>query len=545
MATKLKEYILKSFNLGYNSFAQSKTLIKDEEFAYAQNVELDDNGSAQKRKGSSRFGPVVVSGKAIVGMSQFKNTAVNALIVAAGTKWYNYTTTTSTALTGATFTDSQSTEFCQALDRFYGANGTDPLSYTTDGVAITQLPTSGVGYAPIGKWPTYFSGRIFMTSSTYPDRVYYSNPVTLNTDPTSGFATGYFGTFDSDLTTTPQKKNAGFLQFSPGGGVEVTKLLVDGGAGTADSLYVYTKRHGIYKVASPTVDATGGYLVFQVFRASAYFGTEAGRSVVKVANDQEFYGGDNQYSLGEVATFINVRVSTKSGRVKSEMQSLPATSKKDFVSAFFKTSVFSGYTSGSYNDRMIVRNTILNAYGSPRVGINSSFMIEYVDTDGTRRLLSGSSNSADPYIYELETGTDDAGTAINAYFETKSTDCGMAGRVKRLGFIKVYYALVYGTLGYEVFADELSSVTGSLQLGSSATGTVGFGTQPFGSFPMGIEATPGATSATQASNSVLTIPCNYDSGKRFSVRFTNSNVGEQFKINGVSFHFLPGSIYEQ
>ena len=543
MATKLKEYILKSFSLGYNSFAQSKTLIKDEEFAYAQNVELDDNGSAQKRKGSTRYGPVVVASKAIVGMGQFKNTTVNALIVAAGTKWYNYTTTTSTALTGATFTDSLSTDFCQALDRYYGANGTDALSYTTDGTSIIQLPTGGAGFAPVGKWPTYFSGRIFMTSTANPDRVYYSNSVTLNADPTSGFATGNFGTFDSDLAATP-KKNAGFLQLSPGGGVEVTKLLVDGGAGAADSLYIYTKRHGIYKVSSPTVDPTGGYLVFSVFRASAYFGTEAGRSVVKVANDQEFYGGDNQYSLGEVATFINVRVSTKSGRVKAEMQSLPASSKKDFVSAFFKTSVFSAYTSGSYNDRMIIRNTILNAYGSPRVGINSSCMIEYLDTDGTRRLLSGSSNSADPYVFELESGTDDAGTAVNAYFETKSTDCGMAGRVKRLGFIKVYYALVYGTLGYEVFADEISSVTGSLQLGSSAIGTVGFGTQPFGSFPMGIEGTPGATSASTVTNDVLTIPCNYVSGKRFSVRFTNNNVGEQFKINGVSFHFLPGSIYE-
>ena len=539
MATKLKDYVLKSFNLGYNSFAQSKTIIKDEEFAYAQNVELDDNGSAQKRKGSVRFGPLVVSGKAIMGMEQLKNTSLNVLIVAAGTNWYNYTTTSSTVLTGVSFTDSTPTDYAQALDRMYGANGVDPLAYTIDGVSITSVSVNG----NVGRWPTYFAGRIFMTNTSSPDRIQYSNTVTLNTDPTTGFTTGFFGTFDTDLTATP-KKNAGFIQISPGSGVEITKLKVDGSATGADSLYVYTKRHGIYKVSNPTVDPTAGYLVFQVFRANSYFGTEAGRSVIKVANDQEFYGGDNLYSLGEVALYANIRVSTKSGRVKSEMQSLPASSKKNFVSAFFKTYVFSGYTSGSYNDRMIVRNTILNAYGSPRVGVNSSCMIEYLDTDGTRRLLSGSSNPNDPYIFELEVGANDAGSPISAYFETKSTDCGLPGRIKRLGFVKVYYALILGVLTYEVFADEISSITGSLPIGSSGTGTAGMGTQPMGAFPMGLEGSIGATSASQAVNEVLTIPCNYVSGKRFFVRFSNSNFGEQFKINGVSFHFLPGSIYE-
>lgn len=539
MATKLKSFVIKNFSLGFNSFAQSKTLIKDEEFTYAQNVELDDNGSCQKRPGSRRFGPVVVSGKATMGVGQFKNTTVNALIVAAGTNWYNYTTLASTALTGATFTDSLPTDFCQAIDRWYGANGTDNLAYTTDGTTITTVTSFG----NVGRWPVFFNGRIFMTNTAFPDRIYYSNTVTLNTNPATGFSNGNFGTFETDLTTTP-KKNAGFLQIQPGGGVTITKLFIDGDSGGADALYAYTERHGIYKIGAPSVDATAGYLTFPVSHTNAYFGTVAGRSVIKVANDQEFYGGDNQYSLGEVALYTNVRVSTKSGRIKSEMNAIPPTYKKDFVNGFFKTGVYSAYTSGSYNDRMVVRNTVLNAYGSPRVGINSSCMVEYVDTDGTRRLLAGSSKASDPYIYEIDSGLDDGGTAISAYFETKSTDCGFPGLVKRMGFIKVYYALLYGTLTYEVFADEISSVTGSLSLGTSATGSAGMGTQPMGTFPMGIEYTAGSVAATQATNDVITIPCNYISGKRFSVRFTNNNLSEQFKINGVSFHFLPGSIYE-
>jgi hypothetical protein len=539
MATKLKSFFIKNFSLGYNSYAQSKTLIKDEEFAYAQNVELDDNGSAQKRPGSRRYGPMVVSGKATMGMGQFKNTVVNAIVVAAGSSWYGYTTLASVALTGTTFTDSLPTDFCQAIDRWYGANGADPLAYTTDGSTITSVTSNG----NVGRWPVFFSGRIFMTNTAFPDRIYYSNTVTLNANPATGFASGYFGTFDTDLTANP-KKNAGFLQIQPGGGVVITKLFVDGDSGGADALFAYTERHGIYKVGTPSVDATAGFLTFPVSHTNAYFGTTAGRSVVKVANDQEFYGGDNQYSLGEVALYNNVRVSTKSGRVKSEMQGIPAAARKNFANAFFRTGIYSAYTSGSYNDRMIVRNNVLNAYGAPRTGISSSCMFEFVDTDGTRRLLSGSANPSDPYVYELEAGTDDGGTAISAYFETKSTDLGFAGLVKRLGFVKVYYALLYGTLQYEVFADETSSVTGSLTLGSSATGSAGMGTQPFGTFPMGIEYTAGSAAASQAVNDVLTIPCNYISGKRFSVRFTNSNLGEQFKINGVSFHFLPGSIYE-
>lgn len=540
MATKLQSHFLKAFNLGYNSYSQSKTMIKDEEFAYGQNVELDDNGSVQKRSGSRRYSIQVAPGRSIQGMIQFKSPSINSLICAAGTNWYNCTTTTAIALTGATFADSLATDYCQAFDRLYGANGTDPLSYTTDASSINQVTTFG----NIGRFPVFFGGRIFMTNSAFPDRIYFSNTITPSAVPNTGYTVGNFGTFDTDLNATPQKKNAGFLQIAPGSGVVIIKLFVDGDQGSIDSLFVYTERNGIYKFDNLQVDGADGHITMSTSHTNAYFSTPAPRSVLKVANDQEFYGGDNLYSLGAVALYNNVRVSVKSGRIKSEMIGVPAPAKKNFVNSFFKTDVYSAYTGGTFNDRMIVRNTVLNAYSAPWVGINSSCMIEYIEPDGTRRLLSGSSDPSNSYIYELQSGLDDAGVPVKSYFETKSTDCDMPGRVKRLGFVKVYYALVYGTITYEVFADEISSITGSITFGQASSGSSGFGMLPFGMFAFGMESSAGATNANQAINGVLTIPCNYVAGTRFSVRFTNSNLNEQFKINAASFHFLPGSIFE-
>lgn len=540
MASRLKQYELKNFSLGYNSYSQSKSLIKDQEFPYGVNVYLDDNGSVTKRPGSTRYGPQVVASKAIMGGSVLQNGSTGTIIISAGTAWYNYTTTTSTALTGTAFTDSKRTRFCQALSNLYGANNTDNLAYTTNGTSVVFITANG----NVGDWPTFYNQRMYMTNATYADRIYYSNPFGYSTTSSAFGSTTVINGFDdanmfnTDLTSTP-KKNAGFIILLPGAGLQITGLFQDG-----DSIYAYTKRHGIWKiVASATVNSDGS-IAHTISQTNTYYSTPSGQSVIKVANDQWFFGYDNVYSLGEVALYNNIRVSTKSGRIKSEMNSIAVTGTNNVALGFFKSKVFVAYQSGSYNDRMVVYDAVLNAWGAPFQGINANFFFQYVDSSGTPHFLAGSSNSADPYIYELQSGTDDAGTAISAEFESKSTDCGEPGLVKRFGFIDVAYGLVYGTLTYQVFIDEVVSLTGSLQLGNSASASSGIGSQVVGTFPVGAEYTVGTTFASTATNGYFRIPCNFTAGKKISVRFTNNNVGEQFKINSVIIHFINGSIYE-
>jgi len=529
----LKAHTLSTFNRGYNSYSGGKSTVEDEEYPYGLNIVPDYNGSNTKRAGRQRFGAEVASGHAIFGRGILLNTTYNKLIVASNTTWYDITSTTSTALTGVAFTADRETDFCQAVDRLYGANGTDALAYTDDGSTMTSVSSNG----NIGRWPIFYNQRMYMTQTANPDRVYYSNPITATE---SSYAIGNFGTFNTDLTATP-KKNAGFIILIPGGGVEITRLFKDNQSGV-DYLYAYTKKHGIWRIAYSAVNADGSisHTISQIVTSN---GTPSGNSVIKVANDQWFYGGDNYYTLGEVAQYQNVRVSPKSGRVRSEIQAIPATLKSKVAGGFYKDKIYIAYSTGTNNDRYFIYDTRLNAWSSPLTG-NFSGFVEWEDSSSVVHFLATSSNSTDSYVYELETGLNDISTAINGYFETKSTDCKFPGLIKRFAFIDVFYGTLFGKITYEVFLDEVSSITGEVQVGNSTDLPVGIGTQIIGTFAIGKEYNANTTFAYADFNNNFRIDCGYSAGKKISVRFTNNVAGEQFVINGIAPYFLPGSIYE-
>ena len=210
----------------------------------------------------------------------------------------------------------------------------------------------------------------------------------------------------------------------------------------------------------------------------------------------------------------------------------------------YKERVYCSYRSGDYNDRIIVYDVRLNAWGAPIQGKKVSCFLDWEDTDGTHRFLGGSSDSSNSYIYELESGTDDDGTAISAMFETKSTDCGSPGLVKRFAFIEVFYSMVYGVLNYEVKIDETTSTTGSEQLGNSSSRPIGIGSMMIGDHMIGQDYDPDTEFTELAQNSSFAIDCGFEEGKRIAVKFSNSSLGEQFKINGIVIHYKEGSPYE-
>lgn len=515
--------------MGYNSYAASRSAIEDEEIPQGgYNVVLDDNGSASKVAGMEKYcSEEIADGKQIRGMGQFHTASINKLIVAAGTAWYDVTTSAKTALTGFTFTDDKDTFFCQAMGRLYGCNGTDNLCYTTDGAAVTEVSANG----NIGDQIVFFNQRLYMTNASNKDRVYFSNPYAADG------TVGDFGTFNTNLSASPPK-NAGFLMFDPGSGEEVTHLKV-----VKNYLYVYTKKNVWRITASTTLNDDNSVNHTSELLVEGN-GTPSKRGVVQVANDVWHYNYDNVYSLGEVAEFQNIRATTKSARVKSEINSIPAAGRDEVVMGQYKEKVYIAYRTGTYNDRIEVYDVRLNAWSAPIQGKNVSCFLDWEDTDGTHRFLAGSSNSSNSYIYELESGTDDDGVAISAMFETKSTDCKKPGLVKRFAFVEVFYSMVYGKLSYEVKIDETTSTTGAKQLGNSSSRPVGIGSMMIGSFPIGIEYDPSTTFTDLSQNSSFTIDTGFEDGKRIAVKFSNNVLGEQFKINGIKIWYKEGSPYE-
>lgn len=524
---KLKQFSIKSYNKGYNSYAGSRSQVEDEEIPQgAYNVVLDDNGSAAKVNGMTKFCSAEID-EAIRGMVQFHTAAINKLIVASGDSWYDIDTTSKTALTGMTFTTDLETSFCQAMGNLYGCNGTDNLAYTDDGETITEVTSNG----NVGDQIVYYNQRLYMTNASNPDRVYYSNPIA------NDGSIGDFGTFDTNLSADPPK-NAGWFSFEQGAGKEVTHLKL-----VKNTLYVYLK-DAIWRVtASSTLndDNSVTHLFEELVSGN---GTLSIRGAVQVGNDIWHYNYDNIYSLGEVAEFQNIRTTTKSARVKSEINSIAVAGRGTVAMGQYKERVYISYMTGTYNDRILIYDARLNAWSSPIIGKNISCFLDWEDDDGTHRFLAGSSDSSKSYIYQLESGTDDDGVAIDARFETKSTDCGSPGLMKRIAFIEVFYSMVYGVLSYEVKLDEVTSTTGSQQLGNSTSMPVGVGSMMIGSFPIGEEYDPDTEFADLAQNSSFAIDCGFEEGRRVSVAFSNSNAGEQFKINGITIHYKEGSPYE-
>lgn len=526
---KLEQYSLKSFNKGYNSYAGSRSMIEDEEIPQGgYNIVLDDNGSASKVAGMEKYcSEEIVNNKQIRGMGQFRTASINKLIVACDTSWYDVTPTSKTALTGKTFTTDLDTFFCQAMGRFYGANGTDNLCYTTDGAAVTDVTANG----NIGDQIVFFNQRLYMTNSSNKDRVYFSNPSAADG------SVGDFGTFDTNLSASPPK-NAGWFAFDSGAGKEVTHIKV-----VQNKLYVYLK-DAVWRVTPSSTLNDDNSVVHTFEQLVEGNGTPSSRGVVQVGNDIWHYNYDNVYSLGEVANFQNIRATTKSARVKSEVNSIPAAGRDEVAMGQYKEKVYIAYRTGDYNDRITIYDVRLNAWSTPIQGKNISCFLDWEDTDGTHRFLGGSADSSKSYIYELESGVDDDGVAISAMFETKATDCGKPGLVKRFAFIEVFYSMVYGKLSYEVMIDETTSTTGSKQLGNSTSLPVGIGSMMIGSFPVGAEYDPDTSFTDLAQNGSFTIDTGFEEGKRIAVKFSNAVLGEQFKINGCTFHYKEGNPYE-
>lgn len=538
----LQDYSLPNFGGGYNSFSGSKLLIKDNEFPQgATNVFSDENGSATKRAGKDRYSGQLSSGHAVYGLGWLKTSALNKVIAASNTSWYDATSGASTALTGVTFTADKDTDFLMADGKLFGANDTDNLAYTSNGTSITAISSNG----NIGRWPVFYNQRLYMTNATNRDRIYYSNPISidLSTNPPTYAGLDTSNLFNTNLSATP-KKTAGYIILLPGAGVEVTRLILQNQQGI-DYLWVSTANHGMWRI-TPNGTNSDGSLIHSVVQYLPAVGIPSGAAVGLAGNAIWMYDrrNENFSTLDEVATYQSSRITPKGGRVKAEVTSIAVSGHDNVAFGFYKSKVYFAYQTGTYNDRVISYDTISNTWSAPYSSWNVSRFMEFIETDGTKRFLAASSLSTDSYVYELETGSDDEGVAISATFDTKSTDCKQPGLVKRFGFIDVFYGTVFGVLTYEVIIDEVTSITGSLQLGNSASNTVGAGSVPSGTTPAGAHYPADTTFASLSQNSYFRIDCGYTAGTRVAVRFTNANTGESFKINGIRVYYLPGSVYE-
>lgn len=533
MGAVLKTWKYGGFSKGYDSFDGSKSAVENEAYPYGKNSYPTGRGSVGKAPGAARYGGQVNPGFAVQNGIQYKTASFDYLIVHSGTQtWRKTSPTVWTAMTGAAWLSTERVWFVQAIDRLYACQSTGALYYTVDGLSWTALPTSGAGKGQCGVTPRFYNQRLYIIDPAT-GYIWYSNPYTTTTSPPAR-AAGDFGTFDTDLTATP-KKNAGFIELIPGSGVIPTCLYFDS-ADSTEALYAYTARNGYFKITAVSTALADGSIAHSVIQSNGYFGTFAPLSVGKIGNDQWFYDGMMLNSLGEVALYNNIRVSPKFGQLKQDLGSINSSYASLPALGFLDNVVYFAYPTGTYNDRVIPYDTILKAPGSPMYGFNCAFFLRYQDGN-VQRLLYGSSNPSDSYVYDMGNGIDVGNVPVPFEFETKSTNNDLPGIVKMLAKATVFYTQIYGTINYALIFDEDRQITGSIQVGTSTNHPAGLGSTPLGLYMLGRDYDPNTTFATLSTNSYFQIEGEFEQYEKVSVRFTNSVSGESVTIDDVKFDF--------
>lgn len=528
---QLKVFQVPALNGGYNAYTNSKTAIEDSEMPYGFNVQVDDTFTGiTPVNGSVRVSGEIASGYAVKHLHIHRTDAGEEVIGIAG-QVIKKTIPTVATLTGVTPSADQDYMSFQGGLKSYFFNGVDnPIVY--DGNYLTSLasnlPTNGCGMVA-----SYTYRRCFVRDKVKKDTLWYSGM--YSPEDSRNFLMNF---------VTGGDNYAGYYTHRGGSGVEITSLFEVNGV-----LHFGTNQG---EICSVTIAATTGItnsVSLSVQTVVNGSGVSSPFSPVQIGTDLHYFYDTGWYSLGYQQLFGNLlRASVLSKRVKPELGSV--LHKNKLSACVYKDTAYISYGNGARNDTVLKlsfkdRNYQYSNWSAPIKGWNVSKFVVYTDNSGNKHLYGGSSLSTDSYIYEYDVENDNNSVAYNKVFETKSFDCKSPGVVKYFAFIDVFYSMVYGSLSYEVFIDEDNSISGTRALGNSPTGGFGIGSQIIGTFMVGDEIDDDATMATLKLNNKFRIPCQFKKGQKISIRFSNNNTGETFKINGLAIYYQEGSVYEQ
>lgn len=526
---KLNEFYVPALSGGYNNYTQSKTQIEDNEIiGSSSNVEVDETFTGVKKTGgSTRISSEISAGYGVKHLHIHTTSTGEEVVAISGTVVKKVKPTEST-ITGVTPTADKDYTSFQGGNKSYFLNGSDnPFTYDGSVLAsiASNLPTNGCGMVGV-----YYARRAYVLDKVNKDQINFSGMYSPEDSK------DYLMDFRS---TTPYF--GGYFRIKPGAGIEIIGVY----EGT-DGLYIGTKQGEIYKAVPDGTTGISNAQTHSVQLVARGAGFSSPFATVQVGNDIHFPYDKYWISLGYQQLFGNLlRASNLSKRVKPELSTI--LHKEKIAAAFFNDTVYIAYGAGELNDKVLKisfkdKNYQLSAWSAPINGWHVAKWAVYTDSTGKKHLYGGASDES--YVYEYDTGSNNNGVAVDATFETKSYDCKKPGQIKYFAFIDVFYSMVYGELSYEVLIDEITSVSGTQSLGNSNDGGIGVGSQIMASFTPGYEIDEDADFASLQQNNRFRIPVNFKKGQTVSVRFSNNNAGDNFKINGIKIYFQEGSIYE-
>ena len=520
MSTKLAKFTIESFVGGINAFA-NKTNIKDNESPDMINMDFVGVRGIKKRSGRTRLAGEVESGKAITGTFIYRKAdGSNELLCSADTNIYKWNGSSWDAVSGGTITAGAIVNTAQVGDRLYICTGQDALQYY-DG---TELTTTGIDLndgEPANPSICWSYGKRLITNSTTAgneDKFYVGGRIT------DAGATTITGDFDEESPSYGAiagygkgKKIAAFGQLK-------------------NYLYVFLQNGEIHQVSYSAGESAA--LTFNDSIVSDTIGAINQRSLEIVENDIFITWYDGIYSFGEVANFTSYRTRNLSERIDNIFQTISRAYIEKIYMIYFKERVYVFYRkSGSYNNAVMVFDTRYKAW-LLWDSINADSATVYKDTSG-EHLYAGSSNSADSYVYELESGTSDNGVAISSKYLTKCFDMGDFSQLKLFFDTRILFGPTLGSVSIVAYiSDGETNFTAST--GTSSTYSDGLGSRMLGDHALGLSYnTPDGTELDNPSNDYRVFNLDAVEGTNLQFEFSNNNLNEDFQIESIVGYFKP------
>lgn len=500
MASTLKSFLVSNLAGGINKYLDDFE-IKDNESPDMKNMDFFGLGALKKRRGYQQLGDDLDNHP--TGIFNYKTTSVNEVLVMDGGTLKKLSGGSWTSVSGFTFTSGRDTNAVQAGGNLFLSNGVDNL-VKYDGSSLTELTGTNTC---IGEWCIYFDHRLFCQKAAYPDRLYFSSTdVKDGNDP--DFSSGAGG---------------GYLEFRPGSGAVITGAFRFG-----NYLYV-TLEDAIYRIA--TTSTPGDYSIELV---SQSLGTTSFRSIVQVGNDILFLTHEGVVSFGEVANYLNLRLTDLGSRVKPILDTATGEDKSHACAIYYDYKYYLAFRHAgtSYNNEVLVYDTRYKSW-LYWDNIRANQFLAYVDSDNGRHLYFADDNVGK--VYELGVGLNDDGSGIDAYVYTKKFDLGDFSIEKLIMDCSVLFGNVYGTIDVELILDS-GSVAQSITMGE-ASGSGGVGRYMLGLKPIG-ESGAGTTTEGSIANDWRY----FDVGQETTMvqlKFGNSNVDEDFQIKKILLVFKP------
>jgi len=520
MSTKLSQFKIESFVGGLNAFA-NKTNLKDNESPDMLNMDFVGLRGIKKRLGYTVLDDEVVNGKAVTSVFTYnKADGSQELLCGAGTNIYKWDGSTWGAITGGTITDGATVNSAQVGDRLYICTGQDALQYY-DG---TDLQTTGitlVSSEPANPSICWSFGKRLWTNSTTAgkeDRFYVGGRIaddgtTTNTGdfrvaaPSYGGAAGYGA----------GKKVAAFAQLK-------------------NYMYVFLQSGEIHQVTMGAGESAA--LTFTDSTVSDAIGAVNQKSVRVVENDIHFIWYDGIYTFGEVANFSSYRTRAMSQRIDPLFMSIDRSYLARIFSIYFNQRIYYFYrNSGSHNNAVLIYDTRYKAW-LKWDSINANYACIFKDTS-REHLYFGSSDSTDSYVYELEQGTSDNGTAITSKYLTKCFDMGDFSQLKLFFDARILYGPTLGSISISALISD-GETTFTAATGTTSSYNDGFGSRMLGDHMLGEDYnTPNGTELDNPSNDYRVFNLDAVEGSNLQFEFSNSTLSESFQIEAIIGYFKP------